>query len=167
MILRTETNKIKAMITRTITKPHYIPDDVFEGIITRLRENLTSINATYEELVSGKHEGEMSYNIISDIICAYYNTTIDEVRESKMSRKPGIRIVRQLLCYFPIKYLWDNKAIPLMTKEKITHKVNYHHATGLHSYNRIRNLLDCNDFEYAPIIRELDSEIRKAIGINA
>ena len=70
-------------------------------------------------------------------ICKIYNVPVEILKSRK--KKRDVVILRQLYCYFSMKYV---KPIP--TLAAIGKEVNRNHGTVLHSIRTIHNLMQTN-----------------------
>jgi len=134
-----------------IKQPKYVSDDIFDHVIKKTKSQLKVLNNVYKNDI----EKETLFSTICDIVCGYFKTNMDEVREFRMCRNREYMIIRQMLVYFLVEYLYPH----IMTKVNIGKKLKYSHSTVIHHHEEVQSMLEIGDRQYIKMVSEIGRAI--------
>jgi len=136
-----------------IEQPKYVSDDIFDHVVKKTRLQLKVLSETYRNDI----EKITLFDAICDIICSYFKTNMDEVAEFRMCRNREYMVIRQVLMYFLVEYLYPD----IMSKTEIAQKFTpkFSHATVIHHHEEVLGMIGIGDKYYTKIITEITKAI--------
>lgn len=134
-----------------IEQPKYVSDDIFEHVIAKTRTQLNVLNSVYKNDI----EKATLFGTICDIVCSYFNTSMEDVIKYRLCRNTEYKIIRQVLVYFLVEYLYPH----LMKKIEIGKALGYHYSTVIYHYEQVLGMISIGDRKYVKIITEISKAI--------
>ena len=108
-----------------------------------------------------KIPADARFEIICNIICSYFGTNMEYVKETADERYGDIVIVRKMLFYFFYEYIY-----PEISKKKMAQRLGFNHTTGLHHHVDVKSKLAIGDNSYLKHVKAIHKLIKLYIVVN-